>query len=281
MNLFEVFGTYSSFIFILLFVTRVDISNCIEPDSASSQYSTFSLEKEAIQHFLSVSDILVTKDDLQLSISRGWWDLAKQLVRRTHEQDIDLSSTVRASTLIIRKHLDELVRLLNKRHAEIALLSPAFQWAQSRDFIFLNIKFTYRWNAPGALKVENEVVSITNNTFYFSALGSHSQEMKRYELKLELFDEIDADKSEWTFGSVGKLTCTLAKKESNVKWPRLLKDQNEKIPNMHIWWEMKEKFEDDFKISTNNDTLLQNSTQIVANSTLSSNITDPTFREEL
>ncbi|OII78102.1 CS domain-containing protein [Cryptosporidium andersoni] len=280
MNLFGVFGTYSSFIFIFLFVTRVNISNCSEQDSANSQYSTFSLEKEAIQHFLSISDILVTKDDLQLSISRGWWDLAKQLVRRTHEQDIDLSSTVRASTLIIRKHLDELVRLLNKRHAEIALLSPAFQWAQSRDFIFLNIKFTYRWNAPGALKVENEVVSITNNTFYFSALGSHSQEMKRYELKLKLFDEIDTDKSEWSFGSVGKLTCTLAKKESNVKWPRLLKDQNEKIPNMHIWWEMKEKFEGDFKISTN-DTLLQNSTQIVANSTLSSNITDPTFREEL
>lgn len=216
----------------------------------SSIFAKSQTESDAIQLFDSLQKRIIA-DDLNTSISRGWWELSKKLIIKTHEQGIDLSPIVRSAELSIRRELDELSRLLNKKHSVVATLSPAFQWAQSSDHIYLNIKFTYRWNAPGALKIENETVSIQNNTFFFSATGSHSQEKKKYVLNLELFDEIDSDLSEWSFGSVGKLSCTLVKKRPNTIWPRLLKDQKLKIPNMHIWWEMKEKYE---KLAANSST---------------------------
>ena len=35
-------------------------------------------------------------------------------------------------------------------------VAPAFQWAQNDTCIFLNVKFTVRWNAPGALEARVE-----------------------------------------------------------------------------------------------------------------------------
>ncbi|KAJ1604778.1 signal peptide-containing protein, partial [Cryptosporidium canis] len=199
----------------------------------TSVFAASQTEGDAIQLFNNLQNRIIIADDLSTSISRGWWELSRRLIIKTHEQDIDLSPVVRSAELSIRKELDELSRLLNKKHSEVATLSPAFQWAQSNDYVYLNIKFTYRWNAPGALKIENETVSIKNNLFFFSAMGSHSHAKKKYVLNLELFDNIDPELSEWSFGSVGKLSCTLVKKTPSI-WPRLLKDQKLKIPNMHI-----------------------------------------------
>lgn len=210
--------------------------------NSTSIFASSQTENDAIQIFEKLTRSIIA-DDLTTSISRGWWTLSKKLIIKTHEQGIDLSPVVRSAELSIRKELSELTRLLNKKHSEVATLSPAFQWAQSSDLVYLNIKFTYRWNAPGALKIENETVSIHDNIFFFSAMGSHSHEKKKYVLNLELFDNVDSELSEWSFGSVGKLSCTLVKKKPNTIWPRLLKDQKLKIPNMHIWWEMKEKCE--------------------------------------
>ncbi|OII75299.1 uncharacterized protein cubi_01820 [Cryptosporidium ubiquitum] len=233
-----------SAIYFLLFIAF--ISNFVFCEhlglNNTSIFASSQNESDAIQIFEKLTRNIIA-DDLTTSISRGWWTLSKKLIIKTHEQGIDLSPVVRSAELSIRRELNELTRLLNKKHSEVATLSPAFQWAQSSDLVYLNIKFTYRWNAPGALKIDNEIVSIHDNVFFFSAMGSHSHEKKKYVLNLELFDEVDSDLSECSFGSVGKLSCTLFKKKSNAIWPRLLKDQKLKIPNMHIWWEMREKHE--------------------------------------
>ncbi len=65
----------------------------------------------------------------------------------------------------------------------------------------------------------------------------------KYELDLELFDDIDVDDSKYEFSSVGRLSVTLAKKGRPNRWRRLLK-QKEKMPNMQLWWELHEKYED-------------------------------------
>ncbi|KAF7457258.1 CS domain-containing protein [Cryptosporidium felis] len=227
---------------LLIFAISSTLIHCnlLESDS-TSLFRNLNSENDALQQLENLTRNIVA-EDLITSISRGWWTLSKKLIIKTHEQGIDLSPVVRSTELAIRKELDELTRLLNKKHSEIATISPAFQWAQSSDHVYLNIKFTYRWNAPGALKIENETVSINDNFFSFSAMGSHSHEKKKYLLELELYDSVDPKRSEWSFGSVGKLSCTLFKKNPDI-WPRLIRDQNFKIPNMHIWWEMKEKFE--------------------------------------
>lgn len=65
----------------------------------------------------------------------------------------------------------------------------------------------------------------------------------RYELDLELFDDIDVEESKYEFSSVGRLSVTLAKKGRPNRWRRLLK-QTEKPSNMQLWWEMHEKHEE-------------------------------------
>uniref|UniRef100_A0A0G4F358 CS domain-containing protein n=1 Tax=Chromera velia CCMP2878 TaxID=1169474 RepID=A0A0G4F358_9ALVE len=179
--------------------------------------------------------------ELENAITRGWFDLAGQIIRRAHAQSRDVSSSVRAAVQTVKNKADELIRLLNKDAETIQVMSPAFQWAQSADSIFLNIKFSFRWSAPGALSVENEVIEANGSSFYFAGIGTHSHVKKKYELKLDLFSEVDSKVVEWSFGSVGKLTVTLRKREKR-KWKRLLKDANQKISNMSVWWDMKEKY---------------------------------------
>lgn len=65
----------------------------------------------------------------------------------------------------------------------------------------------------------------------------------KYELDLELFDNIDVDDSKYEFSSVGRLSVTLAKSGRPKRWRRLLK-QTEKMPNMQIWWEIHDMHEE-------------------------------------
>ena len=65
----------------------------------------------------------------------------------------------------------------------------------------------------------------------------------KYELDLDLFDEIDVEESKYEFSSVGRLNVNLVKKGRPNRWRRLLHSK-EKMPNMQIWWELHEKHED-------------------------------------
>lgn len=62
-------------------------------------------------------------------------------------------------------------------------------------------------------------------------------------MNLELFDEIDTNSSYFELGSVGRLYANLTKADKPSRWRRLLKS-NDKMQNMHIWWEIHEKHED-------------------------------------
>eukprot|EP00922_Rhytidocystis_sp_ex-Travisia-forbesii_P017611 GHVS01026241.1.p1 GENE.GHVS01026241.1~~GHVS01026241.1.p1 ORF type:complete len:196 (+),score=53.91 GHVS01026241.1:301-888(+) len=121
-------------------------------------------------------------------------------------------------------------------------MSPAFQWAQSPQQIFLNIKFAYRWSSPGALSVENEEIDTKPCCFYFSGVGTHSHVKKEYRLELDLFDDLEPAETKWSFASVGKVFVTLQKKTPGV-W-RQLTSSPSKFPNMAVWWDMKEKFQE-------------------------------------
>jgi hypothetical protein len=58
-------------------------------------------------------------------------------------------------------------------------------------------------------------------------------------MDLELFGDIDADASSWSFGSVGTVRFTLTKAEPG-EWKRLTRSQ-EPVRNHRVWWEHQEK----------------------------------------
>jgi len=229
------------FIFIFgIFVSNTN-GGTIESKESFGRLTNFTTEEDAIRAAGTFDNIL--DEDVQFSITRGWWRLAKDLILLSHRLDQDVSHAVRSGVSTIKRNCDELIRVLDKRHNEMPIVSPAFQWAQSSDSVFLNIMFGYRWSSPGALSVESENVTVTETLFHFSGVGTHSQITKKYLLDLTLYDEVSSNETEWSFGSVGKLMVTL-KKAKKANWQRLTKSKT-KIENMHVWWEMKEKYKSD------------------------------------
>mmetsp|Transcript_67914 Transcript_67914/g.196625 ORF Transcript_67914/g.196625 Transcript_67914/m.196625 type:complete len:639 (-) Transcript_67914:201-2117(-) len=175
-------------------------------------------------------------------VLRQWWGLARDIVAKSHLQQVDLSVAVRKAVRTLKDEADELLRTLNPKYGLAQQVAPAFQWAQNDTCVFLTVKYTVRWNAPGALEVTEPSVNMTLNTFNFSGLGKHSNNKYRYFLSLSLFDHILSEKSSWSAASVGKLSVTLRKRWPR-KWPRLIANKKTKIGNMHMWMEMQERLD--------------------------------------
>jgi len=155
--------------------------------------------------------------------------------------DLDLSTDMRLVGNQIKKEIDNIVNVAHaKRNTQI--ITPVFQWIQSKTHVFLQIKFAHRHDAPGCLEVKNDRIEFKNNGFYFSAFGVQAQQPIHFVLNLTLAKEIIPEESSWNLESVGRLFVSIAKAEHEV-WGSLL-ENNEKLPGMRLWWEMKDKYKD-------------------------------------
>src|SRR5438105_3666747 len=65
----------------------------------------------------------------------------------------------------------------------------------------------------------------------------------KYELFLDLFEDVDPEASYFEFESVGRLYMNLTKANKPSRWRRLLKS-TERMPNLQLWWELHEKHEE-------------------------------------
>ena len=98
-------------------------------------------------------------------------------------------------------------------------------------------------DSPGCLETFDPNITITETHFIMSVSCRIDKQIFRYELDLELNENIDTNLSHFELGSVGRLYANLTKANRPSRWRRLLKS-TEKIPNMQIWWEIHEKHED-------------------------------------
>jgi hypothetical protein len=126
----------------------------------------------------------------------------------------------------------------------VTVISPAFQWAQSLDHVLFSVKFATRMDSPGCLDTFDPNVTITSTQFLLNISCRIDKQIFRYELELDLFDEIDTNSSYFELGSVGRLYANLTKVGRPNRWRRLLKSATEKPSNMQLWWEIHEKHED-------------------------------------
>lgn len=70
-------------------------------------------------------------------------------------------------------------------------ISPAFEWAQSGDWVYINAKMSHKIDAPATLNVVSEGVEMEKRSLKFAASKDH----KRFLLDLNLHDDIDPDVS--------------------------------------------------------------------------------------
>ena len=202
-------------------------------DSASNQPEALA----AIEAAAAAADTPVSEADVLLALEHGWVEAAKQLLRllRTRGDAVAAMADVRAKATQIRDEATEVINLMRTgANAEATAVSCAFQWAQRPEYIYLNVKFSSRIDGPvTVLNVDNERVTLGNDTLIFEAVGR--QKPKTFKLNLTFHGAIDAERSSWSFASVGRMSFTIAK-AVNQTWPRLLAGKA-KPKNMHAWYE--------------------------------------------
>lgn len=185
---------------------------------------------------------------MELLVHRGWHEAVTALVAASHKSSEEaaqkVAAQVRHAVYAERKHLDDLIRSLDRNYARAVDVSPAMQWAQNSTHVFLAIKFCQRWNAPGALEVENETVSFAGGCFNFTAFGEHSFIRRRYHLSFELFQPTLSAASSWFFASAGRVTVIIAKALPG-NWPRLMAAGIVEPKNLGVWRDMREKWKED------------------------------------
>ncbi len=179
------------------------------------------------------------EQDVLHALERGWFEAAKRVLRLCRERGeaVAAMAEVRSAATKIRDEATDVINLMRVgANAEETVVSTAFQWAQRPDYVYLNVKFSSRIDGPvTCLNVDNERVDIGNNTLLFEAVGR--QKPKTFRLNLTLWGAVDAQKSEWSFASVGRMSFTLAKAEGNrTMWPRLLGSKT-KPKYMHSWYD--------------------------------------------
>jgi hypothetical protein len=212
-----------------------------ELDAAASQPAALALFADGADGRLQPGE-----ECMLLALERGWWEVAKRILRRMRERGEPVASMadVRSAATTIRDQATEIITLMRTgANTEETVVSTAFQWAQRPEFVYLNVKFSSRIDGPvTCLNVDNEKVTFystlgadapSRNSLLFQGVGR--QKPKTFRLNLTFFEEIDAALSNWSFASVGRMSFTIAKKKAGM-WPRLLEGKT-KPKNMHAWYD--------------------------------------------
>lgn len=137
----------------------------------------------------------------------------------------------------------------NNTPIETKTATPLFRWAQSMEKIFVEIKFSFKWDYPGC-SIENsiEIVTAKSNeqNIIISAKCELSDIPVLFNLDLPLLKLINAEKSE--FKLINQIYYFELIKKEREYWPSLVTEEKKiDYPQMSIWYEMKSKYESELK----------------------------------
>ena len=118
-----------------------------------------------------------------LAMKKGFWKCAKELSTIVQASGIDVRNVFDFESRLIMKEISDLRAAVESHKSTIRpTINPAYQWAQSTDEIFINVKFSHKIDAPATLNVETEEVKWTNKTLSLRA----SDGRKTFSLDIDL-----------------------------------------------------------------------------------------------
>lgn len=197
-----------------------------------------SLEEVLVK--LETADLPDPSDCLTRLIEANKWESALALSSHYADKNIPLSESLKTKAVESKKKVEKLLQALDHNGAKVQVVSPAFQWAQSPDTVYLDVKFSHRFDSPGCLELGNRYVNITDTHLRLGALCTYSSHRMKYQLEFEFFAPVNSSASAYSFASKGRCSVTLPKNET-AAWNLPMKGK--KPPNMQIWWEMKERYQ--------------------------------------
>jgi hypothetical protein len=194
-----------------------------------------------------------TNQCIETLLRSGNFNSLEFFLNELNKRNIKFRETLSVAINNLQKKLEDIHNKFRFDESDFQVVAPAFQWAQSMDHMFIEIKFAHRHDSPGCLEVKNETVEIFKNLIVFQAYCVLGDVPIKFHLALDLWQDINKEESTHRFGSVGRYQLNLKKMQSGMYWDKILKDSVEKPHNMKVWWEMREKYIDQIQSYIDDD----------------------------
>lgn len=178
---------------------------------------------------------------LELLLSRGLKEEAEVYMLELNKRGIKFTDQLKIATNNIIQRAKSLYNNYRFEESDYVSVYPAFEWAQSLDQVFINIKYSHRWDAPGCVEVKKENIETFENLVMFSAYCIQGDTPIKFVLNLDLFDQIDEKESKFSSSSVGRYQLNLKKKHPGY-WRNIVRKGADLPGNMRSWLEMREKY---------------------------------------
>ena len=181
---------------------------------------------------------------IDLLVKNGRLEALDYFLDELDKRRIEYRKSLSYSINQIKNEFDDVNIKYRYQKIEYKNINPASQWAQSLDNIFVEIKFAHRHDSPGCLEVEDKKIDIKEDSLTFSGTCSLGDDYIKIDYHIKLLKKINIAGSSHESGAVGRYRFTLKKAERGF-WDKLLADGEEPYSNMRIWYEMKEKYQDE------------------------------------
>ena len=181
---------------------------------------------------------------IELLVNNGRLEALDYYLDELDKRRIEYRKDLAKSINHIKKELEQVNIKYRFQRVTYKNIFPASQWAQSLDNIFIEIKFAHRHDSPGCLEVEDKKIDLKEDSLSFTGTCSLGDDHIRIEYNVNFAKKINVALSTNELGAVGRYRFTLKKAERGF-WEKLLKDGEEMHSNMRIWYEMKEKYQDE------------------------------------
>jgi hypothetical protein len=172
-------------------------------------------------------------------IDANWWNAVEYKLKAAIDSGVEISEMVYFKAVTKVHKIDRVIETLEAETSE-QILEPAFRWAQSATNVYLDVKFSHRFDSPGCNDITDEGVEFEDDKLKLTGSCTISNTKFRAALNLKFYNTIDVEASTWEKKN-GKIYVEIAKKKAPRAWPRLLKAKK-KPKNMSIWWDMSEKY---------------------------------------
>ena len=236
-------------IYILTFFSFQYITSQKENNALSCFNSTSILSKndtELISYIKENINSLVFKSSkcIDTLVNYGKTEVLDTFLNELSKKKIKYREDLEMSIHKMRKQIDEVHNKHKYDENDYQEIFPASQWAQSLDDIFIELKFAHRHDSPGCLEIKDLNVNIREKFVTLTAKCFLDDVPIKINYHIKLLNKINIKESTHGTTSVGRYKFTLRKKKTNDYWKKLLDDKMTIPKNMRVWFEMKDKYQD-------------------------------------
>ena len=223
MNYFKFHNKRLLFIILTSFFLSVQSSLFSSDSCTELKDILFKSYSEVILYITRNIETLKEKQQscIDILVKNGKLEELDYYLNELAKKGVEYRENLSVSINTMKKALDEINNKHRFEKQEYQTVSPAFKWAQSLEDIFLEIKFAHRHDSPGCLEIKDMNVDIKNDSVKFEGYCVLGDVPIKIDFKLK--------KGEKSF------------------WKKLLKDDTPIPPNMRVWFEMKEKYQEELK----------------------------------